>query len=128
MRSIVSKSPFFSQEFYLKQKIPVIILIAVSLVLLAVITPSYLHNRSHEISNNQLIASHIYSLIEGNIERPIGITSGLSSDEFLIRALEREENTNENYTKEKNKKSLPIVPLIGIVALVGVTTFIKKKL
>lgn len=79
----------------MKQKIPVIILIAVSLVLLAVITPSYLHNRSHEISNNQLVASHIYGLIEGNIERPIGITSGLSSDEFLIRALEREENTNE---------------------------------
>ena len=79
----------------MKQKIPVLILIAVSLILLAVITPSYLHNKSHEISNNQLIASHIYGLIEGNIERPIGITSGLSSDEFLIRALEREENTNE---------------------------------
>ena len=79
----------------MKQKIPELILISASLLLLAVITPSYLHNRSHEISNNQLVASHIHGLIEGNIERPIGITTGLSSDDFLIRALEREENTNE---------------------------------
>ena len=79
----------------MKQKIPVIILITASLILLAFITPSFLHNKTHEISNNQLGASHIYSVIEGNIERPIGITSGLSSDEFLIRALEREESTNE---------------------------------
>ena len=79
----------------LKQKIPVLILIILSLIFLSVITPSYLHNKTHEISNNQLVASHIYGLIEGNIERPIGITSGLSSDEFLIRALEREEHTNE---------------------------------
>ena len=78
----------------MKQKIPVIILIAASLVLLALITPSFLHNKKHEISNNQLIASHVYGLIEANIERPIGITKGLSSDEFLIRALEQEENTN----------------------------------
>ncbi len=79
----------------MKQKIPVLILIVLSLVLLAIITPSYLHNRSHEISNNQMVASHIHGLIAGNIERPIGITTGLSSDEFLIRALENEKNTNE---------------------------------
>ena len=79
----------------MKQKIPVLILITISLILLAVITPSYLHNRAHEISNNQLVASHVFGLIEGNIERPIGITTGLSSDEFLIRALEREDKTNE---------------------------------
>ncbi|MCR4952785.1 MAG: sensor domain-containing diguanylate cyclase [Treponema sp.] len=78
----------------MKQKIPIIILIAASLVLLALITPSFLHNKSHEISNNQLVASHIYGLIEGNIQRPIGIASGLSSDEFLVRALEREDKTD----------------------------------
>lgn len=83
------------QDYLLKQKFPIFILITVSLILLAVITPSYLHNKSHEISNNQLVASHIHGLIAGNIERPIGITSGLSSDEFLIQALEREEKTNE---------------------------------
>lgn len=79
----------------MKQKIPTLILIVLSLILLAIITPSYLHNRSHEISNNQLVASHIHGLIAGNIERPIGITTGLSSDEFLIRALEREDKTNQ---------------------------------
>ncbi len=79
----------------MKQKIPVFILLTVSLILLAVITPSYLHNKSHEISNNQLVASHIHSLIAGNIERPIGIMTGLSSDEFLIQALEGEKNINE---------------------------------
>lgn len=79
----------------MKQKIPVFILLTVSLILLAVITPSYLHNKSHEISNNQLVASHIHGLIAGNIERPIGIMTGLSSDEFLIQALENEVNVNE---------------------------------
>ena len=79
----------------MKQKIPVIILLLISLILLAFITPSFLHNKTHEISNNQLIGSHIYSIIEGNIQRPIGVASGLSSDEFLIRALEREEVTDE---------------------------------
>ena len=79
----------------MKQKIPVIILITVSLILLAFITPSFIHNRKHEMSNNQLVASHIYGLIAGNIEKPIGVTTGLSSDEFLIRVLEREEETSE---------------------------------
>lgn len=77
----------------LKQKLPIIILIAASLLLLAYITPSFLHNKTHEMSNNQAVASHIYGLIAGNIERPIGICTGLSSDEFLIRALEREGQT-----------------------------------
>ena len=84
----------------MKQKLPIIILITASLVLLAFITPSFLHNKTHEIFNNQLVASHVFSLIEGNIERPIGITTGLSSDEFLIRALEREENTDEKVMEE----------------------------
>ena len=84
----------------MKQKIPLLILITFSLVLLAFITPSFIHNKSHEISNNQLIASHIYGLIAGNIERPIGITTGLSSDDFLIRALEQEENTKPEAMEE----------------------------
>ena len=84
----------------MKQKIPVIILIAASLVLLALITPSFLHNKKHELSNNQLVASHIYGLIAGNIERPIGIVSGLSSDEFLIRTLEDEDNLNKKTIEE----------------------------
>ncbi len=79
----------------MKQKLPIIILIAASLLLLAYITPSFLHNKSHEMSNNQAVASHIYGLIAGNIERPIGICTGLSSDEFLIRAIEREDKTPE---------------------------------
>lgn len=78
----------------MRQKIPVIILISLSLILLAFITPSFLHNKAHEISNNQLIASHIFGIIEGNIQKPIGVVTGLSSDEFLIRTLEEEENTN----------------------------------
>ncbi len=93
----------------MKQKIPVLILIAASLILLAVITPSYLHNKKHEFSNNQLVASHIYGLIEGNIERPIGITSGLSSDEFLIRALDQEVNTNEKAMEEMMSSFLSAV-------------------
>ncbi len=79
----------------MKQKLPVIILLSASLILLAAITPSYLHNKKHEISNNQLIASHIYGIIEGTTQRPIGVSNGLSSDEFLIRALENEVNTDE---------------------------------
>ncbi len=51
-----------------------------------------------------------------------------SNTDYVIDSVVYEENTNENYTKETDKKSLPIVPLIGIVALVGVTIFIKKKL
>ena len=84
----------------MRQKIPIIILIAISLILLSLITPSFLHNKSHEISNNQLIASHIHGLIEGNIQKPIGVATGLSSDEFLIRALEQEENTNDKVMEE----------------------------
>ena len=84
----------------MKQKISIIILITASLVLLSFITPSFLHNKSHEIYNNQLVASHIFGLIEGNIERPVGVTTGLSTDEFLIRALEREENTDEKIMEE----------------------------
>ncbi len=84
----------------MKQKIPVIILITLSIIFLAFITPSFIHNKSHEISNNQLVASHIYGLIAGNIERPIGITSGLSSDEFLIRTIEREDTTEEKVMEE----------------------------
>lgn len=84
----------------MKQKIFILFLITASLVLLSFITPSFLHNKSHEIYNNQLVASHIYGLIEGNIERPVGVTTGLSSDEFLIRALEREENTDEKIMEE----------------------------
>ena len=53
----------------MKQRISILILITASLVLLAAITPSFLHNKKHEISNNQLIGSHIYGLIAGNIER-----------------------------------------------------------
>ena len=79
----------------MKQKIPIIILISASIILLALITPSFLHNKQHEVSNNQLVASHVYGLIEGTLQRPIGISSGLSSDEFLIRTLEREEFTEE---------------------------------
>ncbi len=79
----------------MKQKITIIVLIILSLFLLAFVTPSFLHNKNHEISNNQLVASHIYGLIAGTIERPIGISRGLSSDEFLIRALEQEPNTPE---------------------------------
>ena len=75
----------------MKQKIPVIILLSISLIFLTAITPSYLHNKSHELSNNQLVASHIYGLVAGNIERPIGITTGLASDEFLARALQQED-------------------------------------
>ncbi len=84
----------------MKQKLPVIILLCISLVLLTFITPSFLHNKKHEISNNQLVASHIYGLIAGNIERPIGISTGLSSDEFLVRTLEQEENIPENIMEE----------------------------
>ena len=84
----------------MKQKIPVIILITISLILLTAIIPSFLRNKSHEISNNQLIASHIYSLIEGNIQRPIGVATGLSSDEFLIRALEHEDTTDTKTMEE----------------------------
>ena len=85
---------FFYKDILLKQKIPVIILLVLSLLLITYITPSFLHNKQHEISNNQLVASHIYGLIAGSVERPIGISTGLSSDEFLIRALEQEEETN----------------------------------
>ena len=84
----------------MKQKIFILFLITASLVLLSFITPSFLHNKSHEIYNNQLVASHIFGLIEGNIERPVGVTTGLSTDEFLIRALEREENTDEKIMEE----------------------------
>ncbi len=84
----------------MKQKLLILFLITASLVLLSFITPTFLHNKSHEIYNNQLVASHIFGLIEGNIERPIGVTTGLSSDEFLIRALEREENTDEKIMEE----------------------------
>ncbi len=42
-----------------------------------------------------MIASHIFGLIESTIERPIGISKGWSSDEFLVRALELEEQTDE---------------------------------
>lgn len=84
----------------MKQKIPVIILITASLILLSFITPSFLHNKKHEISSNQLVASHIYGLIAGNTQRPIGISTGLSSDEFLIRALEREDQTNEKQMEQ----------------------------
>ena len=84
----------------MKQKLLILFLIIASLVLLSFITPTFLHNKSHEIYNNQLVASHIFGLIEGNIERPIGVTTGLSSDEFLIRALEREENTDEKIMEE----------------------------
>ena len=80
----------------MKQKIPIIILITASLFLLALITPSFIHNKKHENSNNKLVASHIYGLIAANIERPIGITSGLSSDEFLIRTLEEEVTGKKN--------------------------------
>ena len=84
----------------MKQRITALILITASLVLLAAITPSFLHNKKHEISNNQLVASHIYGLIAGNIQRPIGISTGLSSDEFLVRTLEQEENIPENAMEE----------------------------
>ena len=84
----------------MKQKILIISLITASLILLALITPSFIHNKKHEQSNNQLVASHINGIIASNIERPIGITSGLSSDEFLIRALEAEEKTSENSMEE----------------------------
>lgn len=84
----------------MKQKIIIIVLISASLVLLAFITPSFLHNKKHEISNNQLVASHIYGLIAGTIERPIGISKGFSSDEFLIRALEQEEKTDQKVMEE----------------------------
>ena len=84
----------------MKQKIIIIIFITASLILLGFITPSFLHNKKNEISNNQLVASHIYGLIAGNIERPIGISTGLSSDEFLVRALEQEENTPEKVMEE----------------------------
>ena len=79
----------------MKQKIPIIILITASLIFLAAITPSYLHNKKHEISNNQLVASHIYGIIASNTQRPIGISTGLSSDDFLVRALEQEEKSDE---------------------------------
>lgn len=84
----------------MKQKIFILFLITASLVLLSFITPTFFHNKSHEFFNNQLLASHIFGLIEGNIERPIGVTTGLSSDEFLIRALEREDNTDEKIMEE----------------------------
>lgn len=84
----------------MKPKIPIIILLLISLILLAFITPSFLHNKKHEFSNNQLIASHIYGLIEGNIERPIGISTGLSSDEFLVRTLEQENSIPEKVMEE----------------------------
>ena len=84
----------------MKQKLIILFLITASLVLLSFITPSFLHNKSHEISNNQLIGSHIFGLIEGNIARPVGVTTGLSSDEFLIRALEQEEITDEKIMEE----------------------------
>ena len=84
----------------LKQKIPIIILLFSAINLLSIITPAYLHNEKHEISNNQLIASHIHGLIEGNIQRPIGVVTGLSSDEFLVRALEQEEETDNKVMEE----------------------------
>ena len=84
----------------MKQKIPILILLFLSLVILAFITPSFIHNKSHELSNNQLVASHIHGLIAGNIERPIGISTGLSSDEFLVRTLEQEENIPEKAMEE----------------------------
>lgn len=61
------------------------------------------------MSNNQLVASHIYGLIAGNIERPVGITTGLSSDEFLIRALENEESTNDRVMNEMMSSFLSAV-------------------
>ena len=84
----------------MKQKILIIILNAASIILLSFITPSFLHNKNHEISNNQLVASHIYGLIAANTQRPIGISTGLSSDEFLIQALERESQTNEKQMEQ----------------------------
>ena len=84
----------------LKQKIPLLILLLSAINLLSIITPAYLHNEKHEISNNQLIASHIHGLIEGNIQRPIGVVTGLSSDEFLVRALEQEEETDNKVMEE----------------------------
>lgn len=84
----------------MKQKILIIILNAASIILLSFITPSFLHNKNHEISNNQLVASHIYGLIAANTQRPIGISTGLSSDEFLIQALEREAQTNEKQMEQ----------------------------
>ena len=84
----------------MKQKFPILILITASLILLAFITPSFLHNKKHEISNNQLVASHIYGLIAANTQRPIGISTGLSSDEFLIHALERESQTPEKQMEQ----------------------------
>ncbi len=88
------------RKAYLKQKKPVIILITASIILLTIITPSHFKDKKHEISNNQLVASHIYGLIAGNTERPINISKGLSSDEFLVRALEQEENTNVKIMEE----------------------------
>ena len=84
----------------MKQKIPVLLLLFFSLILLGFITPSFLHNKAHETSTNQLVGSHIYGLIEGNIQRPIGVATGLSSDEFLIRAIESE-NTTDVKTMEE---------------------------
>ncbi len=111
----------------MKQKIPVIILITVSLILLSFITPSFLHNKQHEISNNQLIASHIYGLIAGNIERPIGISTGLSSDDFLIRALEQEENTNPKVMETMMSSFLSAVTnQFGYVAIYVISDKTKR--
>ena len=93
----------------MKQKLPIIIFITISLVLLSFIVPSFLHNKQHEISNNQLVASHIYGLIAGNIERPIGISTGLATDEFLIRTLENEENVPEKAMEEMMSSFLSAV-------------------
>ncbi len=84
----------------MKQKIATIILISASIILLTFITPSFLKNKQNEVSDNKLIGSHIFSIIAGNIERPIGISTGLSSDDFLIRALEREDIVDEKQMEE----------------------------
>ena len=84
----------------MKKKSLTVILTAALLLLLIFVMPSYLHNKKNERTNNQLVASHIYGLIAGNIEKPIGVTTGLSSDEFLVRVLQQEENTSEKAMEE----------------------------
>lgn len=81
----------------MKQKILIIILNAASIILLSFITPSFLHNKNHEISNNQLVASHIYGLIAANTQRPIGISIGVfNTTRYKSLAVFDTEETNQN--------------------------------
>ena len=93
----------------MKKKILTVLLTAALLLLLIFVMPSFLHNKKNERADNQLVASHIYGLIAGNIEKPVGVTTGLSSDEFLIRVLRQEESTSEKAMEEMMSSYLSAV-------------------